>query len=469
MSQRGSNQDQSPRRALPSVDRALRELGETGLPRSLVVAVIRTELADLRATLAAQRDNIHPASHAPDAIEQIRAAVERLRRARLRKVINGAGIIIHTNLGRSPLADEAIDAIARVARNYSNLEYDLSKGQRGGRANYLEQALATLCGDTCAATVVNNCAAAIFLALHHFTATQRDRNEVIVSRGELVQIGGGFRIPEILQASGARLREVGTTNQTSLEDYARAITPHTAMILKVHRSNFYMDGFVSAPSTAQLSCLAQQHNLPLLEDLGSGATFDTATLGGDESEPTPRTSLAAGADLVAFSGDKLLGGPQAGIIAGKPHLIAALKHNPLFRALRCDKLVLAALEATINLHLAGQTDQIPIFQMMRLTPADLQPRASAMISALANLPVHASVGRGHSQMGGGSLPRTKLPSITLDLEPMHLSPDELSQRLLLHDPAVIGYISNNRFRLDLRTIFPDQDLLVIEAIKQALT
>jgi L-seryl-tRNA(Ser) seleniumtransferase len=448
------------------VDRALRELGETGLPRSAVVAVVRGELSAIREAYAGERDNVHPPAGSADPMERIRAAVERVRRSRLGEVINGTGIIVHTNFGRSPLAREAAGAVARVAENYSNLEYDLAAGERGGRAAYVERLLALLCSDAaeCAATIVNNCAAALLLTLHHLTKARPGRNEVVVSRGALEQIGGGFRIPEVLEASGARLREVGTTNRTSLEDYARAMTPAVAMILKVHRSNFYMDGFVSSPSTAELAGLAREHGVPLVEDLGSGAVFDTTTLGGEEREPTPREALAAGADLVTFSGDKLLGGPQAGIVAGRPELVAALKRDPMFRALRCDKLVLAGLEATAELHLSGRTEEIPIFAMMRVSVEELEARAHVMAARLAGV----EVGRGEAQVGGGTLPRTKIASVTLDVRPVGVSSDELARRLRLREPAVVGYISADQFRLDLRTIFPAQDARVVEAIEEAL-
>jgi L-seryl-tRNA(Ser) seleniumtransferase len=434
------------------------------------VAVIRTELAAIREADAGERDNVQPPAGAVDPMARIREAVERVRRSRLREMINGTGIIVHTNFGRSPLAREAAGAVGRVAENYSNLEYDLEAGERGGRAAYVERLLALLCSDAaeCAATVVNNCAAALLLTLHHFTKARPGRNEVVVSRGELVQIGGGFRIPEVLEASGARLREVGTTNRTSLEDYARAMTPGVAMILKVHRSNFYMDGFVSSPSTAELAGLARAHGVPLVAAGARGARFDKTTKGGDEREPTPREALGAGSDLVTFSGDKLLGGPQAGIVAGRPELVAALKRNPVFRALRCDKLVLAGLEATAELHLAGRAEEIPIFAMMRVTVEELEARGRAMEAALAGVGAMVSVGRGEAQVGGGTLPRTKLASVTLDVRPADISPDELARRLRLREPAVVGYISADRFRLDLRTIFPGQDRQVVEAIEEAL-
>ncbi|MBU6402631.1 MAG: L-seryl-tRNA(Sec) selenium transferase, partial [Verrucomicrobia bacterium] len=304
-------------RAIPAVEKVLQALGATDLPRPVVTAVVRRELAALR-----QAEKI------PDydaVLAGIRAALETLRRSRLQPVINGTGILVHTNLGRAPLGPAVVEALGTIAASYNNLEFDLSSGERGGRAGYLEQSLALLCGAE-AATVVNNCAAALVLALRHFTAGAR--KEVILSRGELVQIGGGFRIPEILEASGAQLREVGTTNQTTLSDYAKAIGRSTAMLMKVHRSNFFMGGFVASPTTEELAALARQHRLPLVEDLGSGAMVDTGKAGGVEHEPTPAEVLRRGVDLVCCSGDKLLGGPQAGIIAGRVKLVAALKREP---------------------------------------------------------------------------------------------------------------------------------------------
>src|SRR3954447_24512946 len=336
-------------RNLPSVDRVLRELGSLDLPRPVVVAVVRKELAKVRA----EAGGASGAGADGDVMVRIRGALDDLRRAKIQPVINATGVIIHTNFGRSPLGPAVVKTLAEIASSYNTLEYDLTGGSRGGRAGYLEHNLAVLC-EAEAATVVNNCAAALVLVLRHF-ASRPPQTEVVISRGELVQIGGGFRVPEILEASGAALREVGTTNKTTLDDYRGAVCPQTAMVLKVHRSNFYMDGFVESPPSGQLAALAGEARVPFVEDLGSGATFPTESLAADpataEHEPTPAEVLRQGADLVCFSGDKLLGGPQAGIIAGKAAHVAALKKDPFFRALRCDKLVLAALQATVDLHL----------------------------------------------------------------------------------------------------------------------
>jgi L-seryl-tRNA(Ser) seleniumtransferase len=449
---------------IPSVDKLVNELGDCGMPRAVVVAVIRRELATARAQRAL-----------PDAaaiVERVRCAVADLRAARIRPVINGTGIIIHTNLGRAPLGEKVAAALHSVATSYNNLEFDLTGGRRGGRAAYLEHNLALLCGAQ-GATVVNNNAAALLLILRQLVSEQKP--QVVISRGELIQIGGGFRIPEILQASGATLREVGTTNKTTLNDYSRAIGKQTAMLLKVHRSNFYMDGFVESPATEDLSALAKKKRVPLVEDLGSGATVRTETIADIEHEPTPAEVLKCGVDLVCFSGDKLLGGPQAGIIAGKEKFIARLKRQPMFRALRCDKLILAALQETVDLHLRaaepadGRANHpVPVIEMMRVSCDVLRARAQAIARGLADLPLTISVGQGKSQIGGGTLPRSSIASVTLDLLPRDMSLEELASRLRSAEPPVIGYISGGRLKLDLRTIFPRQDPEVREALRKAL-
>jgi L-seryl-tRNA(Ser) seleniumtransferase len=440
------------RRAIPSVDRVLRGLGAVALPRAALVALVRRELARCRA-------GAEPIT-TEQVMEQIRTMVDDLRLARIQPVINGTGVIIHTNLGRSPLGPFTIDVLAAIASNYNNLEFDLATGERGGRAAYLEHNLAAAC-EAEAATVVNNCAAALVLLLRHFTAG--DRKQVLISRGELVQIGGGFRVPEILEASGASLKEVGTTNKTTIDDYARAVSSGTAMILKVHQSNFYMGGFVDCPSTEQLAELAKAKGLPLIEDLGSGAIFATEQIAGVDHEPTPAEVLRRGVDLVCFSGDKLFGGPQAGIIAGRAALVAEIKREPFFRALRCDKLILSALQTTVDLHLASADgnaaaqDQIPIIPMLQETIERLEARANEIAGKLRGLPAEVTVGRSESTVGGGTLPRSSIPSITLDVLPRGIPLEAFAGRLRTGTPPVIGTISNGRFRVDLRTVFPRQD------------
>ncbi len=397
-------------------------------------------------------------------------ALQQLRGSRLQPVINGTGIIIHTNLGRAPLGSVVAEALVRAARNYTSLEYDLVTGERGQRAPYLEENLALLVGSE-AATIVNNCAAALVLLIRHFTQTA-ERNEVIVSRGELVQIGGGFRIPEILEASGARLREIGTTNQTNVSDYAKAINQRTALILKVHRSNFYIEGFTRSAAPEEISAVAREKGIPFVEDLGSGAIFETEAVLGNgqrlDHERRPVEALSQGVDIVCFSGDKLFGGPQAGILAGSFARIRALKRDPLFRALRCDKLVLAALEATVDLYLRNDLREIPVQTMLALTNDALAERIAAIIAGLKNVPVSANSRPGKAQVGGGTLPRSTIDSLTLELHCSEISAAELASRLRQAVPPVIGYISEGCYRLDLHTVFPEQDQLLVAAIKGAI-
>ena len=458
-------------RAIPAVEKVLQALGDTDLPRPLVVKVVRRELAALRTQKSI------PAFEA--VLATVQGALRDLRASRIRPLINGTGILIHTNFGRAPLGPKVIEAMSGIGSNYSNLEYGLVGGARGGRAAYLEQALAALCGAQ-AATVVNNNAAALVLVLRHFcqpdaAVTKRSsgrsrrstalrKNEVIISRGELIQIGGGFRIPDILETSGARLREVGTTNKTSVQDYARAIGRETALILKVHRSNFFMDGFVESAPAEELAALARRKRVPLVEDLGSGAIVETQTVAGLEHEPTPAEVIGRGVDLVCFSGDKLLGGPQAGVIAGKANLVAALKRNPFFRALRCDKLILSALEATADIYMRGEQG-IPVLEMLRASNDELQLRAEKIRSALDGLPIRASVGEGQAQIGGGTLPRSVIASVTVDLVHTALKPQELATRLRDQAVPVIGYVARGSLKLDLRTMFPRQDAELIAAIR----
>jgi len=468
-------------RAIPSVDKILQTLGDTGFSRPVILAVVRRELDSIRKEKAAlDFDGV---------ISRVRAALRQLGASRIQPVINGTGILIHTNFGRAPLGAAAIENLTRIGSNYNNLEYSLTSGERGGRAVYLEHCLALLCGAE-AATIVNNNAAALVLILRHFCDSSAadtgprsrgksrlapiHKNEVVISRGELIQIGGGFRIPEILESSGARLREVGTTNKTSLQDYARAITRETALILKVHHSNFYMGGFVESPTTQQIAKLARQKHVPFVEDLGSGAVIETRTIAGLEHEPTPGESIRCGIDLVCFSGDKLLGGPQAGIIAGKAKQIAALKREPLFRALRCDKLILSALETTVEQYLkkregVAESMDVPVIAMLRAPLDELRARAEKFVIALVGLPINASVGEGRVQVGGGTLPRSTLESVTLEITHGTLKPDEVSARLRENSVPIVGYIGRGKFKLDLRTIFPRQDAEVMKAIRALCT
>ncbi|MBA3961370.1 MAG: L-seryl-tRNA(Sec) selenium transferase [Chthoniobacterales bacterium] len=442
----------SARRAIPAVGQILSALGLQDLPRPIVTQLVRQHLAQLRlAERATPFDKI---------LCDLRAALDHLARTRLQPLINGTGVILHTNFGRAPLSPAATRAVGAIALSYNNLEYDLETGGRGKRGAFLETSLALLCGSE-AATVVNNCAAALVLIVRHFT---RRKPEVIISRGELVQIGGGFRIGEIITASGARLREVGATNKTNLEDYADAIGSESGLILRVHQSNFFMGGFTAAPPNDELAKLAHARRVPFAVDLGSGALVPTEKFGLAEHEPTPDETLKVGADLVCFSGDKLFGGPQAGIIAGKSRLVAALKREPLFRALRCDKLVFAALEATADAHLRKAWDEIPVLTLLRTPVEQLRARAEILVRQRETAELGLRVVESEAEIGGGALPRSVIPSIALEFSSTTFSPNELAFRF--RRAGIIGYIAKSAFRLDLRTIFPAQDDRLIEVLTQ---
>ncbi len=447
------------RRQIPAVGRVLDALGHFDLPRPVVVDLIRRKLSRIRA-----------GKQVPDfqsIVALVRRSLDELRASRLQPIINGTGIVIHTNFGRAPLASEAIRALNEIGSGYLNLEYDLVTGERGRRGSYIENALALLSGAE-AATVVNNCAAALVLIVQHFTRTKTD---VVISRGELVQIGGGFRIGEIIEAAGAKVREVGATNKTTLDDYARALGSKPAMILKVHRSNFFMSGFVESPMSEEISALARRNRIPFVEDLGSGATVATEQFGMADHEPTPAEALKSGVDLVCFSGDKLFGGPQAGIILGKKRLIGSLKREPLFRALRCDKLCLAALQATVDLHLNQWTNKIPTLALLQIPEDELRARAAAICDQLSKKcsGLQIAIGRSAAKAGGGTLPKSTMSSVTIEVVPRNCSLAEFADRLRKSTPPLIGYIANGRFKLDLRTIFPQQDNLVVDAIRAACT
>jgi L-seryl-tRNA(Ser) seleniumtransferase len=442
-------------RAIPSVDKILQALGDAGLPQPVVVHAVRRHLHALRSRQAI------PAADA--IVADIRSSLDRLRASRIRPVINATGVLVHTNLGRAPLAADAIRALTEIGANYSTLEYSVSDGARGSRGAYLEHALGLLCGAD-AATVVNNNAAALVLILEYFC--RAESSEVIISRGELLQIGGGFRIPEILEARGARLREVGTTNHTSVSDYAKALNRHTALILKVHRSNFFMDGFVDSPSTEDLAALARKKRVPFVEDLGSGAIVRTESIAGVEHEPTPTEVITRGVDLVCFSGDKLFGGPQAGIIAGRRKMIDGLKREPLFRAMRCDKLILSALESTVDAYLRGDA-RTPVVEMMNVGNDELRARAERILAALAGRPLRLRVATGQAQIGGGTLPRSALPSVTIEASHPTLGAQALAALLRSQPEPVIAYVGRGNLKLDLRTVFPHQDAAVIRALLAA--
>jgi L-seryl-tRNA(Ser) seleniumtransferase len=456
-------------RRLPSVDELLRRDDVAALLASdghaAVTDAARAVLESLRHQIAAGLD-----AHGLDlALEGLATVVEKQLRqslsSSLRPVINATGVVLHTNLGRAPLAQAALDHIAEVAGTYSNLELDLSTGERGKRDVHAGQLMARLleregAGDT-ATVVVNNNAAAVLLALN----TLAEGGEVIVSRGELVEIGGSFRIPDVMAKSGAILREVGTTNRTRIQDYERAVNDRARLLLRVHRSNFQIVGFTEQPSLEDLVKLAHKRNLPVLEDLGSGAMFDLRSVG-VSGEPGVAESLRAGVDVVTYSGDKLLGGPQAGLLSGRRELMARIRANPLFRALRVDKLTYAALEATLLAYLRQDHGAIPAIAMMRLSAEEIGKRAQKLASELAQSAprLHCEVMQGTSVVGGGAAPGAELPTTLLGVTCEGLSADEFGARLRANDPPIIARIEEGRVLLDLRTVFPAQDRILFDAL-----
>ena len=430
----------------------------------MVVNATRCTLADLRK--AAANGAARAQFERPEILRTISQKVEDGLAPSLRPVINATGVVLHTNLGRAPLAKHAIERIAATATRYSNLEYDISIGQRGKRDTHTNRLLAELAGAE-AAIVVNNNAAAVFLVLN----TLAKDAEVIVSRGELIEIGDGFRIPEIMAASGAQLREVGATNRTRTADYQRAISDHTALLLRVHPSNFKIVGFTKRPELEELVALGRKKRIPVFEDLGSGCLTDLRAAG--VAEPVVRASLAAGADIVTFSGDKLLGGPQAGIIAGKKKLVERIRRNPLFRALRVDKLTIAALEATLNGYQCGALDEIPALRMIRMTAEEIERRARAFVDNFrAQLPREAilEIRNGFSVIGGGSTPEEKRPTKLITLRSERYSATQLEERL--RKPAtgtpVIARIEKNTLVIDLRTVFEEEEHALAAALASAL-
>jgi L-seryl-tRNA(Ser) seleniumtransferase len=409
-------------RDLPSVDELAR-----GVDDPLAIAAART-------VLDRAREEIRAGADPGDLGARVREELTAARAPSLRRVLNATGVIVHTNLGRAPLAEEALAQVVEAARGYSNLELDLREGSRGSRQDHVAPILRRLTGAE-AALVVNNNAAAMLLAL---AALAEDR-EVIVSRGELIEIGDGFRIPDVLAHSGARLVEVGSTNRTRARDYEKAVRAETALILRVHQSNFRVVGFTELPRIEELAAVARRAGVPLLDDLGSGVLASNSLLQAD-GEPSARDSLAAGADLVCFSGDKLLGGPQAGIIVGRGELIERLRRHPLQRAVRADKLTLAALEGTLRVYLDAP-ERIPVLRMLHEDSAGVRARAERL-AALVGGTVEETIGR----VGGGALPLAELPSFACAIE------ESLAARLREGDPPVIGIVRDGKLLLDCRTL-----------------
>lgn len=456
-------------RALPSVEEARQELTDqllaqraTPPPTSALIAAIRAAIARARAAILAGDT---PPGHSEILADALILLHEHAR-PRLRPVINAAGAILNTNLGRAPLSPKAIQRITEIAAGYSNLELDLDSGERGSRQTHSRDLLRELTGAE-DALVVNNNAAATLVTLAALAAGR----EVIVSRGELVEIGGGFRVPDILAQSGARLVEVGTTNRVRQADYAGAITPDTALILSVHPSNFRIIGFTQAPELAALAELAHQRDIPLIRDLGSGAMFDT-TSWGLAHEDTIADCIRAGVDVTCFSGDKLLGGPQAGIIVGKRGLLERIERHPLMRAMRCDKLTLAALEATLQAYQDGVAQgELPIWQAIAIPLETIQARAQRWVAALEEKGISAEVIMGETAIGGGSLPGETLPTTLCAIPAIGaaavVDPALMARHLRLGDPAVVARVARGQTLFDPRTVAPDQDETLIAAISRA--
>jgi L-seryl-tRNA(Ser) seleniumtransferase len=458
-------------RQIPSVEEVLadsRPLADR-LPRWALVDAVRDVLQAIRqqvmaGTLSPEQVRAH--LHAAAIGQAVEAAAARRIGGSLRRVINATGVVIHTNLGRAPLAEAALQAIREAAVGYSNLEFDLERGERGSRQAHVEELLCTLTGAE-AALVVNNNAAAVFLAVHTLAAGR----EVVISRGELVEIGDSFRIPDVMTQAGGRLREVGATNRTHLADYVEAIGPATALLLKVHRSNFRLLGFTAETGSTELAALGRQHGLPVMEDLGSGALVDLSALG-LRREPMVADAIRAGLDLVTFSGDKLLGGPQAGIVVGRRDLVGRLRRNPVARSVRIDKLSLAGLEATLRLlrDPAQARQQIPILRMLGLSREELAPRADAFARTLAaELPaVAVTVEDGLSEVGGGALPLQELPTRLVALSPGPLAARMAEATLRHGTPAVLVRIKDDRLWVDLRTVAPAEEPELGAALQAAL-
>jgi L-seryl-tRNA(Ser) seleniumtransferase len=453
-------------RAIPSIDQLAQRSSIRALAdqygHELVIEALRAAAGEMREALRTAVD-LPSREDVATAIEE-RAAVMLDERARpsLRRVINATGVIIHTNLGRAPLSAAARARIDELARGYTNLEYDLVSGQRGARDEHAERLLRQLTGAE-AAVVVNNCAAATMLIL----AVLARGREVVISRAELVEIGGGFRIPDVLAQSGARLREVGTTNRTRVSDYALAISERTGAILRVHPSNFRIEGFVERASRVELVALARLRNIPLIEDLGSGfMPVGPTGIPALAQEPTVQQTIDAGVDVVCFSGDKLLGGPQAGVIVGRKLLLERIRNHPLLRPLRVDKLTYAALEATLGDHLAGRANAVPALHMASLDTATIEARAERLAARLRQPAWHVRIVDGVSTIGGGSAPGSGIPTRLLALARDGLNANALDERLRALEPPIVGRIEAGMVVLDLRTVSESEDEEILAALQR---
>ncbi len=444
--------ENNPFRQLPSVDWLIAQFEASAYQHDRLVTVARQLLDSARQQILNGQASPTP----PQLVQQMQDYLTQNEQGSLRPVINATGIIIHTNLGRAPLATSAIQAMHAIAGTYSTLEYDLAQGQRGHRDTHVEDLIIEVTGAE-AALVVNNNASAVYLVLSALAANR----EIVISRGELVEIGGGFRIPDVMRQSGVNLVEVGTTNRTRLADFENVITEQTVGFLRAHASNFKLVGFTEAVALADLAKLAHEHNLLLLDDIGSGALLDTAQFGLDH-EPTVPESLAAGADLIMFSGDKLLGGPQAGIIVGRRDLVEKLRKYPLTRALRPDKLCLAGLTATLQIYRDRDPHaEIPIWRMMSLPLADIHERVQQWQAKIGG-----DIWESESAVGGGSLPGATLPTYVLALNVAN--PDEFAEQLRQENPPIIGRIHEGHYCLDPRTVWPEQDAYLFETLQKYL-
>jgi L-seryl-tRNA(Ser) seleniumtransferase len=458
----------NPYRNLPAVTQVLAAPAAAALVaehgRAAVVAAVRAALTELRQQLS--DGSAADGALAPDAVAACAAAhLAREARPKLRPVINATGVVLHTNLGRAPMADAAAQAARDAAHGYLNLELDLDTGQRSSRQNAIREWVCRLTGAE-SATAVNNCAAATVIVLRALAAGK----EVILSRGQLVEIGGSFRIPEIMAVSGAVLHEVGTTNITRIADYERALGPDTGLLLRVHQSNFRIHGFTESASLEELVALGRKHNIPVVDDIGSGALVDFGRFG-LPGEPVAAASIQTGADLILFSGDKLLGGPQAGVIAGRKDLIQRIERDPLMRAFRLDKMTLAALEATLRLYLdeARALAEVPVLRLLTLPLDELRRRAVALAGRLNELPgVTATAREDVAYVGGGSLPDQALPTAVVALTAAGVGDAVLAGRLRTGTPAVLGRVQGGALLLDVRTIFPEQEDALVSAVRAAV-
>ena len=450
-------------RQIPKVDELmkqsqLQQLADT-VPAQKVTEAVRQILEDLRAGILGGSIEELPAVETLCA--QVVAVANKKAEYSLRKVINATGIILHTNLGRACISDRAAEAACEVAKSYSTLEYNLEAGRRGTRYSHVEELLCKLTGAE-SALVVNNNAAAVLLIL----SDMAQGGQVITSRGELVEIGGSFRVPDIMEACGAELKEVGTTNKTHLRDYDRAITEKTRALMKVHTSNYRIVGFSETPSLPELVHLGHERGLPVIEDLGSGSLVDLQQYG-ILDEPSVQDSVRAGVDVVSFSGDKLLGGPQAGIIVGKKAIVDSLKKHPLTRAMRVDKMTLAALEATLRSYDAGLTREIPTLAMLAATPDQLKAKAGILCGMMKDAGIAAEVAPTEGQVGGGSVPTQMLKSFAVAVQPAGVNLDQLETNLRLGTPAIVGRINHDRFLLDVRTLRESDFADIVKAVAEA--